>query len=97
MTLIEFFLLLLISAIAGSIGQSLAGFYLGGCLVSAFVGFVGAILGYWLAKELGLPVFLVLDIGGSSFPLIWSVIGAGLLSLGLGLITRATRSRPPSP
>ncbi len=56
MTLIEFLLLLVISATAGSIGQSLAGFQLGGCLVSAFVGFVGAYLGFWIARELNLPV-----------------------------------------
>lgn len=96
MSLIEFLLLLVISATVGSIGQSLVGYYLGGCLVSAFVGFLGAFLGVWIAREFSFPLFLVVDVGGRSFPLIWSIIGASVLSFGLGLITRANRrSRPP--
>lgn len=95
MTLMEFLVLLLISAIAGGIGQSLVGFYLGGCFVSAVVGFIGAYLGAWIAREFGFPAFLVIDIGGRPFPLIWSVIGSAILALALGLITRLTRSKPP--
>ena len=34
MTLMEFLLLLLIAGVAGAVGQSLAGYDLGGCLVS---------------------------------------------------------------
>ena len=51
MTLLGFLLLLLIAAIAGGIGQSLAGYSLGGCLVSIFVGFIGAYIGTWLKKR----------------------------------------------
>ena len=45
MGIFEFLLLLLIAAICGGIGQSIGGFKVakGGCLVSAAVGFVGAI------------------------------------------------------
>jgi uncharacterized membrane protein YeaQ/YmgE (transglycosylase-associated protein family) len=42
MTLIGFLVLLAIAAICGAIGQSLAGYDLGGCLVSIIVGFIGA-------------------------------------------------------
>ncbi len=47
MTLIGFLVLLLIAAICGGIGQSLAGYDLGGCLVSIVVGFIGAYIGMW--------------------------------------------------
>ena len=38
MTLVEFVILLIIAAIAGSLGQALAGYSLGGCLVSIVIG-----------------------------------------------------------
>ena len=43
MTIVDFIILALIAAIAGAIGQSLAGYYLGGCVVSAVVGYIGAL------------------------------------------------------
>ena len=57
MTLFGFLILLLIAAIAGGIGQSIAGYNVGGCLVSIVVGFIGAYIGLWLAKQMGLPGF----------------------------------------
>jgi uncharacterized membrane protein YeaQ/YmgE (transglycosylase-associated protein family) len=62
MTLLGFIILLLIAAIAGSLGQALAGYSLGGCLVSIVVGFIGAFVGLWLARQLGLPEFLPISI-----------------------------------
>lgn len=88
MTLLGFLLLLLIAGLAGAIGQSLAGYSLGGCLVSIVVGFVGAFLGTWLARVLGLPDILTITVQGEPFPLVWSIIGSALLSLGLGLLLR---------
>ena len=55
MTLVGLLVLLLIAAICGGIGQSLAGYSLGGCLVSIVVGFIGAWIGLWIAGRLGLP------------------------------------------
>lgn len=85
MTILEFLVLLVIAGICGSIAQSLVGFTRGGCLVSIFVGFIGAIVGMWLARRFNLPHFFVVDIGGTDFPIVWSVIGglvfAGLLGL----------------
>jgi uncharacterized membrane protein YeaQ/YmgE (transglycosylase-associated protein family) len=57
MDLIGLLVLFVIAAIAGAIGQSLAGYSLGGCIVSAIVGFVGVWLGTQLAAMLGLPGF----------------------------------------
>jgi uncharacterized membrane protein YeaQ/YmgE (transglycosylase-associated protein family) len=88
MTLMEFLLLLIIAGIAGAVGQSLAGYELGGCLVSIVVGFVGAYIGVWLARELSLPEFLVVTIDQESFPIIWSVIGSAIFALVVGLLTR---------
>ncbi len=86
MTLIEFLLLLLLAAIIGLLGQALAGFTTGGLLVSIIVGFAGALLGRWLARELNLPEILAVSIGGRTFPVIWSIVGAALLSLVLGVL-----------
>ena len=91
MDLLSLFLLLLIAGICGAVGQSLAGYTLGGCLVSIVVGFVGAWLGAWLASELGLPEFLVINVGGRPFPLIWAVLGSALFALGVGLLRRGSR------
>jgi uncharacterized membrane protein YeaQ/YmgE (transglycosylase-associated protein family) len=88
MTLVQFLVLLVVAAVCGAIGQSLAGYSLGGCLVSAFVGFVGAFLGLWLARELKLPEVLTVQIGGESFPIVWSIVGSAILALAVGLLTR---------
>lgn len=88
MTLVQFLMLLVVAAICGAIGQSLAGYSLGGCLVSAVVGFVGAFIGVWLARELRLPEVLTVQIGGEAFPVLWSIVGSALLALGLGLLSR---------
>jgi uncharacterized membrane protein YeaQ/YmgE (transglycosylase-associated protein family) len=88
MTLLQFILLIVVAAICGAIGQTLAGYSLGGCLVSIIVGFVGAVVGVWLARQLGLPEILTVQIGGEAFPIVWSIVGSALLALGIGLLSR---------
>jgi uncharacterized membrane protein YeaQ/YmgE (transglycosylase-associated protein family) len=88
MTLGGFIILLIIAAIAGALGQALAGYSLGGCLVSTIVGFIGAFIGMWVARTLGLPTFLTLNIQGEPFPLVWSIIGSAILAAIIGLLTR---------
>jgi len=88
MTVVNFLLLLLVAAICGSIAQSLVGYSVGGCLVSALVGFIGALFGTWLARQLGLPEPLSVQIGGESFPILWSIIGSALLVAGLAMLNR---------
>lgn len=87
MGILEFVLLLVIAGICGSIGQSLAGYSHGGCLASIALGFIGALLGRWLAGELGLPTVFTLDVGGHPFPVVWSIIGAALFVAILGLLS----------
>ncbi|HSP87815.1 MAG TPA: hypothetical protein VLN45_06760, partial [Ignavibacteriaceae bacterium] len=76
MTVIEILLLLVIAGITGSLGQALTGFSRGGCFISIIVGFVGALLCTWIARELGLSEIFVLNIGDVAFPVLWAIIGA---------------------
>ena len=78
MSLIELLLLLLVAGVCGAVGQMLAGSKRGGFLTAIVLGFIGALLGAWLAREFRLPEPLVIEIGGKTFPAIWSVIGSAL-------------------
>ncbi len=85
MSLVGFLMLLVVAAIAGSLGQAIVGFSRGGCLASIGMGFIGAWLGWWLAGQFNLPPLLVVNIDGESFPIVWAVIGAALFSAILSL------------
>jgi uncharacterized membrane protein YeaQ/YmgE (transglycosylase-associated protein family) len=89
MTLIDLLILLLVSGICGSLGQAISGYTRGGCLVSIALGFIGALIGMWLARKLGLPELFVLPIGGTSFPIIWSIIGSALFVAIISFIARS--------
>jgi uncharacterized membrane protein YeaQ/YmgE (transglycosylase-associated protein family) len=88
MTILEFLLLLVIAGVCGALGQAIAGYSLGGILVSVVVGFIGALLGSWISVKLGLPEILSVQIGGESFPIIWSIIGSVAFVIVIGLVTR---------
>ena len=86
MTLVDFFLLLVVAGIIGALGQAIGGYSSSGCAMSIVIGFVGAIIGRQLPKLLGMPPFMTVNVGGSKFPIIWSVIGAALLVLVLRVV-----------
>lgn len=86
MLLFELLLLLLVAGVCGSIARALAGQTRGGCLVSIALGFIGALLGRWLADWLKLPELVSLRVGNQSFPVIWSIIGASLFVAVLSLL-----------
>ena len=88
MTLLDLIVLLIIAGLCGSLGQAITGYSRGGCLVSIALGFVGALLGMWLARNLGLPELFSVQIGTTSFPIIWSIIGAALFVAIISLLTR---------
>ena len=90
MTLLDLLLLLLVAGICGSLGQAISGYSRGGCLVSIALGFIGAVLGMWLARKLGLPELFAVQIGTTAFPIVWSIIGSALF---VTLITLLTRRR----
>ena len=91
MGLVDLVILLLVAGLCGAIGQAITGFSRGGCLVSIGVGFVGALLGTWVARVLALPELFVLDVGGSGFPVVWSILGSALF---VAVIALLARSRP---
>ncbi len=88
MSFIDFIVLLIVSGVVGAIGQALAGYSRSGCLGSIALGFIGALVGMWLGRSLGLPEMFAISIGGTRFPIIWSIIGAALFVAVLGLLTR---------
>lgn len=80
MTLFGVLILLIIAAVCGGIGQALAGYDLGGCLVSIVVGFIGAYIGMYIAAKLNWPPIFELTIEGKPFPVIWAVIGSAIFT-----------------
>lgn len=90
MTIVDFLILALVAAVCGMIGQSLAGYSIGGCLVSALIGYIGAFVGLWIARQFGLPELFTVTVGGNSIPVVWSIIGSALLVGGLAILRRAS-------
>jgi uncharacterized membrane protein YeaQ/YmgE (transglycosylase-associated protein family) len=84
-------LLLLIAAVSGSIAQALVGYSRGGCIVSIVLGLIGALLGYWIADALNLPLLFQVNIQGRTFPVIWSIIGGALFVAILNLVSGRRR------
>jgi uncharacterized membrane protein YeaQ/YmgE (transglycosylase-associated protein family) len=91
MTLIGFVILLVIAAIAGSLGMAITGYSRGGCLFSAIIGFIGAFIGMWVARQFGLPELIPVTVEGETFPVVWSIIGSAILSLLLGSLVGRRR------
>jgi uncharacterized membrane protein YeaQ/YmgE (transglycosylase-associated protein family) len=91
LTLPGLLVLLVIAAICGAVGKALAGGARGGLIVSIALGFVGALLGPWVGRQLGLPEPFVLHMSGQSFPIVWSIIGAALFVALLHLLSGQRR------
>lgn len=81
-------LLIIIAALCGAIGRAIAGEVRGGFIVSTAVGFIGALLGPWVAAQLRLAEPLVIHISGHPFPVLWSIIGAALFVAIVHLVSR---------
>lgn len=87
-TLPGLIVLLIIAAVCGAVGQAIAGRTRGGIIVSIVLGFIGAVIGPWIAQQLGLPEPFVLRVSGQSFPVLWSIIGAALFVSVIHLASR---------
>jgi len=88
MTLLDLILLLIVAGVCGALGQAITGYSRGGCLVSIALGFVGALLGMWLARMMHLPELFSVQIGTTSFPIVWSIIGSALFVAVISLLSR---------
>ena len=88
MTLTDLIILLIVAGLCGAIGRAITGYSHGGCLVSIALGFIGALIGMWLARKLGLPELYSVKIGTAHFPIIWSIIGSALFVAVISLLTR---------
>ena len=85
-----FLLSVVIAALAGAAGARLAGQRTTGCWMSMVLGWVGSLLGSWLADLLGWPTLWEIE----GFPVIWAIVGAALFVALLNLIS-GRRSEPP--
>ncbi len=81
-------LLVVIAAVCGALGKAIAGNVRGGVIVSIVLGFIGALLGPWVAGKLGLPEPLMVTIDRHPFPVLWSIIGAALFVAVIHLVSR---------
>jgi len=88
MTLLHFVVLLIVAGLCGSIGSALAGHSRVGCLGSIALGFIGALLGLWIARALSLPPVFVWRVGNEPFPVLWSIVGSALFVALLSALTR---------
>ena len=84
-------LLFLVAGLCGSLGQAITGVSGGGCLASIALGFIGALVGMWLARVIGLPELLTLKIDGTKFPVVWSIMGSAVFVAVISLIARSRR------
>jgi uncharacterized membrane protein YeaQ/YmgE (transglycosylase-associated protein family) len=86
MSILDFVILLVVAGICGAVGQAIVGYSRGGCLASIALGFIGALLGAWIARSLKLPELFELVIGDQPFPIIWSIIGSALFVAFISLL-----------
>jgi uncharacterized membrane protein YeaQ/YmgE (transglycosylase-associated protein family) len=93
LTVTGLLILLIIAGICGAIGRAIGGGTGGGFLVSIAVGFVGALLGPWLAHLLHLPELFVITVDNHPFPVIWSIVGASIFVALMHLLS-GRRLRP---
>jgi uncharacterized membrane protein YeaQ/YmgE (transglycosylase-associated protein family) len=72
--MIRILIYLLIAFICGSIGASIAGLSRRGCLTGIALGFIGALIGGWISRKIGVPDILTVK----DIPIFWSIIGSAL-------------------
>ena len=89
--LVELIVWAIVGAICGALGEALVGYSPGGLFISIVIGLVGALLGTWLARQLGLPAILTFTYDGRTIELLWTILGAALLVLLVSLLRRPRR------
>lgn len=87
-SIVGLLLLLLVAAVCGAIGKAVAGGARGGLIVSIALGFIGALVGPWVAGKLGLSEPLMVTVGSHPFPVVWSIVGAAIFVALIHLVSR---------
>ena len=93
MSLVGLLILIIVGAICGGIAEAIVGYSPGGFLASVAIGFLGALIGTWLAPRIGLPSILPVTIDGFTIEVVWSILGAIILLAVLSAIRRPARRR----
>ena len=88
----EVFVYLVVALFCGLVGQALAGRSLGGLVVSTVVGLIGAMLGGYIARSLKAPEPFLVVVGDRTIPMLWTVIGAALVTFIVCAFTRGRRA-----
>ena len=88
MSIGEIIVYLVVALVCGLIGQALVGRSLGGLVVSTVVGLIGAMLGGYMAHAIGAPEPFRFEVGGRVIPMLWTVIGAALVTMVVCVVTR---------
>jgi uncharacterized membrane protein YeaQ/YmgE (transglycosylase-associated protein family) len=91
MTLLEFLVLLLIAGVCGAVGEAITGFSRGGILATIAVGFIGALLGMFIARSMNLPEPFAVTVGDVTFPIVWSIAGSALFVAVIALLRSPRR------
>jgi uncharacterized membrane protein YeaQ/YmgE (transglycosylase-associated protein family) len=79
--------------LCGVVGQAIAGRSLGGCVVSTVVGLIGAVLGALIARSLGAPEPFSIVVGDKGIPLLWTIVGASLVTFIVSYMRRGVGER----
>lgn len=93
MSLGDIVLLIVVAGACGAAAQMLTGYSNLSCLVSIFLGFVGAALGFFLCWYFNLPKKFTISIGPIGFPVLWSVGGAVAFIVVTNVLTGGKRRR----
>ena len=93
MTILSVLILLLIAGLCGAIGQMIVGYSRGGFLASIVIGFIGAFLGMWFSRQMGLPEAFAIEVDGRTFPILWSIVGSSIFVALLSLLTGSYMGR----
>ncbi|MFH1194224.1 MAG: hypothetical protein V1720_00850 [bacterium] len=93
MDIFHLIILILIAAIFGGIGQSVAGYNLSGCFLGIVVGLIGAIVGPMVAAYNELDPIFKISIMDKEYEMFWSMVGALVLSFIVGLFRRMSGAR----
>lgn len=88
MTTLEFVIFLLVGALCAGIAQSILGVSTG-LLGSIVIGWLGAFVGTWIARKVGMPELFVLRVGTGAVPIVWTIVGSFVLVAIVGLLRRA--------